>query len=152
MMGGVLEVKKEDILRMEVPSPGFLAKTEAEWTEDEKKQFKEYDKKCKELNEEKDKYRKEELKISNLLFSILIEEEINTRVEQLNQIMARKRKHKNQTAELVKTFKVQVESFRESYDDLVAEDKLLDRGFKKEFPDVPAHHVDQLYRLYKRRP
>ncbi|CAI9578726.1 unnamed protein product [Staurois parvus] len=71
---------------------------------------------------------------------------------QLNQILDRKRKQKNQTAELVKTFKVQVESFRESYDDLVAEDKLLDRGFKKEFSDVPAHHVDQLYRLYKRRP
>lgn len=41
-----------------MPNPGFLSKTEAEWTEDEKKQFKEYDKKCKELNEEKDKYRK----------------------------------------------------------------------------------------------
>ncbi|KAM5172544.1 cilia- and flagella-associated protein 43 [Mantella aurantiaca] len=192
MMGGVLEVKKEDILRMEVPGPGFLSKTEAEWTEDEKKQFKDYDKKCKELNEEKDKYRKileaemkkiqtsivettqafddvlmrlfekkvksemaiyqEELKISNLLFSILIEEEINMRAAQLNQILDRKRKQKNQTAELVKTFKVEVESFRESYDDLVAEDKLVDRGFKKEFSDVPAHHVEQLYRLYKRRP
>ncbi|XP_018407904.1 PREDICTED: cilia- and flagella-associated protein 43 [Nanorana parkeri] len=192
MMGGVLEVKKEDILRTEVSLPGFMSKTEAEWTEEEKKQFKEYDKKCKELNEEKDKYRKileaemkkiqtsimettqafddalmrlfekkvksemaiyqEELKISNLLFSILIEEEINTRVAQLNQILDRKRKQKNQTAELVKTFKAEVESFRESYDDLVAEDKLLDRGFKKEFSDVLAHHVDQLYRLYKRRP
>nr|DBA30891.1 TPA: hypothetical protein GDO54_006819 [Pyxicephalus adspersus] len=134
MMGGVLEVKKEDILRMEVLLPGFLSKTEAEWNEDEKKQFKEYDKKCKELNEEKDKYRKileaemkkiqasimettqafddvlmrlfekkvkcemaiyqEELKISNLLYSILIEEEINTRVAQLNQILDRKRKQK----------------------------------------------------------
>ncbi|XP_068133207.1 cilia- and flagella-associated protein 43 isoform X2 [Hyperolius riggenbachi] len=192
MMGGVLEVKKEDILRMEVPRPGFLVKTEAEWTEDEKKQFKDYDKKCKDLNEEKDKYRKileaemkkiqasimettqafddvltrlfekkvksemviyqEELKISNLVYSILIEEEINTRVAQLNQILDKKRKQKNQTAELVKTFKTQVESFRESYDDLVAEDKLLDRGFKKEFSDVSAHYVDQLYKLYKRRP
>ncbi|KAM4036639.1 cilia- and flagella-associated protein 43 [Anomaloglossus baeobatrachus] len=192
MMGGVLEVKKEDILRMEVTQPGFLAKAETEWTEDEKKQFKDYDKKCKELNEEKEKYRKlleaemkkiqasimettlafdeiltrlfekkvkcemviyqEELKISNLLLSILIEEEINIRAAQLNQIMAKKRKQKNQTSDLVKTFKMAVETFRESYDDLVAEDKLLDRGFKKEFSDVPAHHVDQLYKLYRKRP
>ncbi|XP_069620079.1 cilia- and flagella-associated protein 43 [Ranitomeya imitator] len=192
MMGGVLEVKKEDILRMEVTQPGFLAKAETEWSEDEKKQFKDYDKKCKELNEEKEKYRKileaemkkiqasimettltfdeiltklfekkvkcemvinqEELKISNLLFSILIEEEIHVRAAQLNQIMDKKRKQKNQTSDLVKTFKTAVESFQESYDDLVAEDKLLDRGFKKEFSDVPAHHVDQLYKLYRKRP
>ncbi|KAG8578874.1 hypothetical protein GDO81_010648 [Engystomops pustulosus] len=192
MMGGVLEVKKEDILRMEVPQPSFVSKAETEWTEDEKKQFKDYDKKCKDLSEEKEKYRKileaemkkiqvsimettvafdeiltklfekkvkcemviyqEELKISNLLFSILIEEEINIRAAQLNQVMDKKRKLKNQTADLVKTFKAAVESFRESYDDLVAEDKLLDRGFKKEFSDVPAHLVDQLYKLYRKRP
>ncbi|XP_075712589.1 cilia- and flagella-associated protein 43 isoform X2 [Rhinoderma darwinii] len=192
MMGGVLEVKKEDILRMEVAQPSFFSKAETEWTEDEKKHFKDYDRKCKELNEEKEKYRKileaevkkiqasimettlafdeilsrlfekkvkcemviyqEELKISNLLFSILIEEEINIRAAQQNQIMDKKRKQKNQTSDLVKTFKAAVESFRESYDDLVAEDKLLDRGFKKEFSDVPAHHVDQLYKLYKKRP
>ncbi|CAN2390323.1 hypothetical protein PRIEUP_LOCUS359, partial [Pristimantis euphronides] len=58
MMGGVLEVKKEDVLRMEVAQPVFLSKTETEWTEDEKKLFKDYEKKCKDLNEEKDKYRK----------------------------------------------------------------------------------------------
>ncbi|XP_075065290.1 cilia- and flagella-associated protein 43 isoform X2 [Mixophyes fleayi] len=192
MMGGVLEVKKEDILRTEVARPGFLSRAEAEWTEDEKKQFKDYDKKCKDLNEEKDKYRKileaemkkiqasimettqafddiltrlfekkvksemviyqEELKISNLLLSILIEDEINTRAAQLNHILGTKRKQKNETSELVKTFKADVEAFRESYDDLVAEDKLLDRGFKKEFSDIPPHYVDQLYKLYKRRP
>ncbi|XP_063784069.1 cilia- and flagella-associated protein 43 isoform X2 [Pseudophryne corroboree] len=192
MMGGVLEVKKEDILRTEVSRPGFLSRADAEWTEDEKKQFKDYDKKCKELNEEKDKYRKileaemkkiqtsimestqafddiltrffekkvktemviyqEELKIRNLLLSVLIEDEINTRAAQLNYILGTKRKQKNETSELVKTFKAEVEAFRESYDDLVAEDKLLDRGFKKEFSDIPAHYVDQLYKLYKRRP
>ncbi|KAM8974806.1 cilia- and flagella-associated protein 43 [Pelodytes ibericus] len=192
MMGGVLEVKKEDILRMEVPQPAFLSRSEAEWNEDERKQFKEYDKKCKELNEEKEKYRKileaemkkiqtsilestqgfddtltrlfekkvksemviyqEEMKISNLVFSILIEEEINTRLAQLNRILQQQRKQKSQTSEAVETFKAEVDEFRETYDNLVVEDKLLDRGFKKEFADVPAHHVDQLYKLYKRRP
>ncbi|KAM4748788.1 cilia- and flagella-associated protein 43 [Rhinophrynus dorsalis] len=192
MMGGVLEVKKEDILRTEILRPAFLSRAEAEWTEEEKKQFKEYDKKCKALNEEKEKYRKilesemkkiqssimestqafdeilaklferkvksemviyqEELKINNLLFSILIEEEINTRAAQLSHSLDTMRKQKSRTAEVVKTFKTQVDAFREAYDNLVAEDKLLDRGFKKEFMDIPAHHVDQLYKLYKRRP
>uniref|UniRef100_A0A6I8QPX9 Cilia- and flagella-associated protein 43 n=2 Tax=Xenopus tropicalis TaxID=8364 RepID=A0A6I8QPX9_XENTR len=192
MMGGVLEVKKEDILRMEVPQPGFIARAEAEWTDEEKKQFKEYEKKCKDLSEEKEKYSKvleaemkklqlsviettqsfddvlarlfekkvksemaiyqEELKINNLLFSLLIEEEINTRVAHLAHILDKKRKQKNQTAEIVKSFKTQVLAFRESYDNLVAEDKLLDRGFKKEFSDITSYQVDQLYKLYKRRP
>uniref|UniRef100_A0A8C5N2I0 Cilia- and flagella-associated protein 43 n=1 Tax=Leptobrachium leishanense TaxID=445787 RepID=A0A8C5N2I0_9ANUR len=192
MMGGVLEVKKEDILRMDVPPPTFISRPEEDWNEDERKQFKEYDKKYKELSEEKEKYRKvleaemkkiqssimestqgfddtltklfqkkvktemviyqEEMKISNLMFSILIEEEINTRITQLNNIMKTKRKQKTQTSETVKTFKTGVDEFKESYENLVAEDKLLDRGFKKEFSDIPVHHVDQLYKLYKRRP
>eukprot|EP00074_Homo_sapiens_P078203 XP_011538502.1 cilia- and flagella-associated protein 43 isoform X9 [Homo sapiens] len=58
MMGGVLEVKKEDILRMVIPQPAFMAKPDAVWTEEERKQFKDYEKKVKELNEERDKYRK----------------------------------------------------------------------------------------------
>ncbi|KAM4675995.1 cilia- and flagella-associated protein 43 [Discoglossus pictus] len=192
MMGGVLEMKKEDILRMEVPRPLVLIKPEAEWSEDEKKLFKEYDKKCKDLNEEKEKYRKsleaemkkiqstnmestqafdevltklftrkvksemviyqEEMKICNLIFTILIEEEMNARISQLNFVLEKKRKEKNQASELVKTIKAEVDAFRESYDNSVAEDKLLDRGFRKEFSDVPAHLVDQLYKLYKRRP
>ncbi|KAL6035111.1 hypothetical protein STEG23_025975, partial [Scotinomys teguina] len=58
MMGGVLEVKKEDILRMVIPQPAFMAKADALWSEEERKQFKDYEKKVKELNEERDKYRK----------------------------------------------------------------------------------------------
>ncbi|XP_014306754.2 cilia- and flagella-associated protein 43-like, partial [Myotis lucifugus] len=58
MMGGVLEVKKEDILRMVIPQPAFMAKPDAIWTEEERKQFKDYEKKVRELNEERDKYRK----------------------------------------------------------------------------------------------
>ncbi|KAE8614824.1 hypothetical protein XENTR_v10008322 [Xenopus tropicalis] len=189
----VLNLKKIEAVDLkEVPQPGFIARAEAEWTDEEKKQFKEYEKKCKDLSEEKEKYSKvleaemkklqlsviettqsfddvlarlfekkvksemaiyqEELKINNLLFSLLIEEEINTRVAHLAHILDKKRKQKNQTAEIVKSFKTQVLAFRESYDNLVAEDKLLDRGFKKEFSDITSYQVDQLYKLYKRRP
>ncbi|KAK1164357.1 cilia- and flagella-associated protein 43 isoform X1 [Acipenser oxyrinchus oxyrinchus] len=192
MMGGVLEVKKEDILKMEIPQPEFMSKPEAQWLEDEKKQFKEYEKKVKELNEEREKYRKtleaemkklqtsikdstqvfdetlsrlferkvksemviyqEELKIANLVFSIVIEEELVNRETELNHLLDKTRKMKHASAEELKNCKAQVDAFRETYDNIVAEDKLLDRGFRKEFFDVPTSMVDQLYKLYKRRP
>nr|XP_015203067.1 PREDICTED: cilia- and flagella-associated protein 43 [Lepisosteus oculatus] len=192
MMGGVLEVKKEDILKMEIPQPEFMSKPDLQWTEEEKKCFKEYEKKVKELLEEQEKYRKaleaemkklqssikdstqafdealtrlferkvksemviyqEELKIANLVYSILIEEELVNREKELNYKLEKTRKMRNEIAEEVKKCKEEVDAFRENYDNVVAEDKLLDRGFRKEFGDVPAHLVDHLYKLFKRRP
>ncbi|KAK2921789.1 hypothetical protein Q8A73_001274 [Channa argus] len=59
MMDGVLEVKKDDILQMEIPLPEFvLTKPEIQWSDEEKKVHKEFEKKTKELNEEKEKYKK----------------------------------------------------------------------------------------------
>lgn len=46
----------------------------------------------------------------------------------------------------------QVEEYQESYDGVTAEDKLLERGFKRDFSDVPLSMVDHLYKLFKRRP
>ncbi len=48
--------------------------------------------------------------------------------------------------------KKQVEAYREQYDILVAEDKVMDKAFKREFHDVSAVQVDQLYKLFRRRP
>lgn len=60
MMGGVLEIKKEDELKKDVPLPTFMqvGKESEDWTEDEQKVYKEYERKVKELNEEREKYRK----------------------------------------------------------------------------------------------
>ena len=46
-MGGVLEVKKEDELKKDVPPPQFVVdeKPDDEWSEDEMRLFKEYEKK-----------------------------------------------------------------------------------------------------------
>ncbi|XP_038613465.1 cilia- and flagella-associated protein 43 [Tachyglossus aculeatus] len=191
MMGGVLEVKKEDILKMEIPQPAFMAKAESLWNEEEKKQFKEYEKKVKELNEEREKYKKaleselkklqnsvqestqafdemlkllfkkkvksemvinqEEFKITNLVFSLLLDEELNTRELALNNYLERKHEEKVRSAEAVQMAKKQVDAFRETYDNLVAEDKVLERGFRKEFSEIPSHQVDILYKLFKRR-
>ncbi|XP_054839059.1 cilia- and flagella-associated protein 43 [Eublepharis macularius] len=192
MMNGVLEIKKEDILKMEIPPPSFASKPEALWNEDEKKIYKEYEKKVKELNEEREKHRKiletelrklqssvqettqtfdeivsrlfdkkvksemviyqEELKITNLLYSLLLDEELSTREAGLNHYLEKKRKEKMSTSDAVKTARAQVDAHREAYDILIAEDKLMERGFRKEFSDVPTHHIDHLLKLYKRRP
>ncbi|XP_058292027.1 cilia- and flagella-associated protein 43 isoform X4 [Hylobates moloch] len=192
MMGGVLEVKKEDILRMVIPQPAFMAKPDAVWTEEERKQFKDYEKKVKELNEERDKYRKsleaelkklqnsiqestqafdehlkrlferrvkaemvtnqEELKISNLAFSLLLDEELSSREKFLNNYLTRKQHEKGQTSEAVRKSREDLDVYKEHYDNLLAEDKVMDRSFKKEFSEIPGHQVDILYKLFKRRP
>ncbi|XP_053162414.1 cilia- and flagella-associated protein 43 isoform X2 [Hemicordylus capensis] len=192
MMGGVLEVKKEDILKMEIPVPAFVKKEEALWNEEEKKLFKEYEKKVKELNEEREKHRKiletelrklqnsvqettqtfdeivnrlfekkvhtemviyqEELKIANILYSLLLDEELSTREAGLQHYLEKKRKEKIFSNEALKASRAEVESYRDTYDIVIAEDKLMERGFRKEFSDLPIHHIDQLFKLYKRRP
>ncbi|XP_067277323.1 cilia- and flagella-associated protein 43 isoform X2 [Pseudorasbora parva] len=192
MMGGVLELKKEDVLRMEVPQPEFMSKPETQWTEEERKSFKEFEKKVKELREEQEKYRKtletemkklltsikeatqvfderltnlferkvksemviyqEELKIANLVHSIQTEEEILSREKQLSLKLEKARILKNEIGEELKKHRETFDEFREAYDNTVSEDKLLDKGFRKEFFDIPGHIIDQLYKLYKRRP
>ena len=61
MMGGVLEVKKEDELKKDVPPPPFVAeaKPEDEWSEEEQRLFKEFEKKVKDLAEEREKFKKQ---------------------------------------------------------------------------------------------
>lgn len=192
MMGGVLELKKEDILRMEIPQPEFTSKPEIQWTEEERKSFKEYEKKAKELSEEQEKYKKilesemkkllasikeatqafdekltklfqrkvksemviyqEELKIATLVYSIQTEEEILNREKQLTIKLEKARMLKNKIGEELKKQRDVVDEYRDIYDSAVTEDKLLEKGFRKEFYDVPGHIVDELYKLYKRRP
>ncbi|KFO69529.1 WD repeat-containing protein 96, partial [Cuculus canorus] len=163
MMGGVLEVKKEDILKMDIPPPPFLSKPEHVWNEEEKRIFREYEIKVKELNEEKEEYRRaledelkkleasiqettqnfdeivcklserkvksemviyqEELKIVNLVYALLLDEELDSRKAGLHNFLAKKEKEKK-----------------------------LECGFTKEFADLPAHLLNELAQLYKQRP
>ncbi|XP_041368827.1 cilia- and flagella-associated protein 43-like isoform X2 [Gigantopelta aegis] len=193
MMGGVLEVKKEDELKKDIPKPQFmLNKNESEWTEEEQKLFKEYEKKVKDLQEEREKYRKqletelrklqamicdgmagfddtlnqlflrkikimmviyqEELKINRLRFSLLLEEELEVRQLELNRLLTHKRQMKHLAYEAYTESKKNVDNFRDEYDILTAEDKVLDKSFKREFPDVSATMLDHLARLFRKRP
>ncbi|KAK2824393.1 hypothetical protein Q5P01_021568 [Channa striata] len=193
MMDGVLEVKKDDILQMEIPPPEFVfTKPEIQWSDEEKKVHKEFEKKTKELNEEKEKFKKlletelkklqaatrdaterfdetltrlfekkvkcemaiyqEELKIAYLDYSVLIEKEMVNRELELKLKLEKTLAHKDKILQEVKRQEEELQLFQESYDTIVAEDKVLDKEFRKEFFDVPAHVVDQLYKLFKRRP
>jgi hypothetical protein len=55
-------------------------------------------------------------------------------------------------AEAFAESKKNVDAFRNDYEILVAEDKVMDKAFKREFSDVSAVYVDQLYKLFRRRP
>lgn len=193
MMGGVLEIRKEDELKKDIPIPLFMQqKEQTDWTEEEQKMHKEYERKVKELNEEREKFRKqletelrklqsliaegmatfdealnqlflkkikvmmviyqEELKILRIRFSLLMEEELETREQALSNKLRHKSKLKALASEAVHEARSNLEDFRNEYDILVAEDKVLDKAFKREFHDVSAIQADQLYKLFRKRP
>ncbi|NXW55762.1 CFA43 protein, partial [Eurystomus gularis] len=192
MMGGVLEVKKEDILKMDIPPPPFISKPEHVWNDEEKKIFEEHEKKVKQLNEEKGKYRRalenelkkledsiqettqnfdeivcklsekkvklemviyqEELKIVNLIYALLLDEELDVRETGLHNFLTKKKKEKVKTARTIQTTKNKIEAYIDTYEHAIGEEKKLECDFTKEFADVPANLFDELFQLYKHRP
>ena len=94
----------------------------------------------------------EELKILRLLVSILTEDELDKQEEELNRRMEQLKERKAQTSSALAEAKREVDNFRESYEMFQVEDKSLDKGFKREFADLDPHTVEQLYKLFKRRP
>ncbi|XP_077585258.1 cilia- and flagella-associated protein 43 [Stigmatopora nigra] len=193
MMDGVLEVKKESLLKAEVPEPDFVqGKPNNEWTDEEKKQFKEFEKNVKEMNAEKDKYRKlleneikglqkntkeaterfddglkklferkiksdmaicqEELKIKTLNYSILMEKVLKNEEMELVQKLKAMAAQKKKMEEGLRKFENECAEFQESHENIIADDKNQDKDFRKEFSNLHKAHVDQLYKLFKRRP
>lgn len=94
----------------------------------------------------------EELKVLRLTASIIAEEELNLREEHLVYVLDEKKHHKGRLANALSQAKREMELFREEYDALSAEDKALEKGFKRDFSDQDTLTVDQLYKLFKRRP
>ncbi|XP_057704816.1 cilia- and flagella-associated protein 43 isoform X2 [Corythoichthys intestinalis] len=157
MMDGVLEVKKESLLKAEVPEPEFIqGKPNNEWTDEEKKQFKEYEKKVKEFATEKEKYRKSlENEIKGL--QKLTKEATERFDEGLKKLFERKIKSdmaicQKKMEEDLQKFEKECTLFQESHENIVADDKNQDKDFRKEFSNLHKAHVDQLYKLFKRRP
>ncbi|KAM9012129.1 cilia- and flagella-associated protein 43 isoform 1-T2 [Ara ararauna] len=192
MMGGVLEVKKEDILKMDIPPPAFISKPEHVWTDEEKKKFRDYEKKVKELNEEKENYRmsledelekleasiqettqnfdetvrklsekkvklemviyQEELKIVNLVYALMLDEELGTRETGLHNFLMKKEKEKVKTARTIQMTKSKIESYIDIYENAVVQEKNVESSFAREFADVPADFLEELLQLYRQRP
>ncbi|XP_024152619.1 cilia- and flagella-associated protein 43 isoform X2 [Oryzias melastigma] len=94
----------------------------------------------------------EELKITYLVDSVLEDEDMRNRELQLKSKLEEILAQKVGTGEEVKTHQDEVQRFQEMYDSIVAEDKELDKNFRKDFLNVPNTLVDQLYKLFKRRP
>ncbi|XP_040418844.1 cilia- and flagella-associated protein 43 isoform X2 [Cygnus olor] len=192
MMGGVLEIQKEDILKIDIPPPPFISKPEHEWNDQEMKIFREYEEKVKELNEEKEKHRRalenewkkleasiqetthnfdetvcklferkvnlemviyqEELKIVNLIYSLLLDEEMDTREAGLQHFFMKKQKENVNITRTIQTTKRKIEFYSDAYENAIAEDENLECGFRTDFADVPADLLDELFQLYKCRP
>ena len=84
--------------------------------------------------------------------SILIDEELESREEELFNYLEIKTNEKQEGTLAVGNAKRQVDVFRDTYETLVADDRTLDKMFRKEFNDLEVHTIDVLYRLFKRRP
>ncbi|XP_053839965.1 cilia- and flagella-associated protein 43 [Vidua macroura] len=192
MMGGVLEIRREDILKMDIPPPDFISRPEDLWTEEEKKVFEEYEKKVNELNEDKEEYRQflrnewnkleasikettqnfdeivcklsekklksqmviyqEELKIVNLIYALLLDEELDTREAGLHKFLMKKKKEKVKGARQILTAKYGVEAYTGTYKDALHKEKSLEHGFMKQFAHIPGDLFEELLQLYKHRP
>ncbi|KAL9846804.1 cilia- and flagella-associated protein 43 isoform 3-T3 [Geothlypis trichas] len=192
MMGGVLELRREDVLKMDIPPPDFLSRPEDLWTEEEKKVFEEYEKKVKELDEEKEDYRQflrnewskieasikettqnfdeivhklsekklksqmviyqEELKIVNLIYTLLLDEELDTREAGLHKFLIKKKKEKVKGARKILSAKRAVEACTGPYKEALHEEKNLEHGFMKLFAHTPGNLFEELLQLYKHRP
>ncbi|XP_061693101.1 cilia- and flagella-associated protein 43 isoform X3 [Syngnathoides biaculeatus] len=136
----------------EVPERVFVVddseiKAEKYLTPEEEKE-----KERKRLEEQKRLAAKEELKIKTLNYSVLMEEVMRNEEIDLAQKLKETSAQRKKKADDLEKFEKEVESFQESYDNLVADDKAQDKDFRKEFASVHKAHVDQLYKLFKRRP
>ncbi|XP_066933494.1 cilia- and flagella-associated protein 43-like [Clytia hemisphaerica] len=94
----------------------------------------------------------EELKIVRLAASILIDEELENAEFELLANLDKKKEEKQQSSLAVGDARRAVEQFKDSYEMLVADDKTLDKMFRKEFSELDTHTIDVLYRLFKKRP
>ena len=94
----------------------------------------------------------EELKIVRLTASMLKDDQLEERVRELLSQLDTKKDEKQQSTLAVANARKEIEAFRDDYEMLVADDKTLDKMFRKEFSDLDTHTVDVLYRLFKRRP
>ncbi|XP_075245567.1 cilia- and flagella-associated protein 43-like isoform X2 [Convolutriloba macropyga] len=194
MMGGVLEIRKEDELKKDVPIPAFMlaGKLETEYTAEEKQAKAEYERKVAELQDEREKFYKQleaelrklqltnsdseqsfddqlsqlfskkvqieiavfhqELKIVRMQQSLLLEEQLEREEQHLLNELEAVKEEKLRAVANQRIANNELQDYREKYENIVAEDRVLDRNFRKEFSECSAAMIDALQKQYKRRP
>ncbi|KAL3319726.1 Cilia- and flagella-associated protein 43 [Cichlidogyrus casuarinus] len=194
MMGGVLEVRREDELKKDITKPVFiqLNKPENEWTDEENVEYNEYLEKCRLWEEERDKHKKfleaeakrilqtiedikgkfnelfldlfnqwiqyhsailhEEFKIERLQRNLLNLELVRFKIYLITDRKSKARERVLKAGEIQREARQLLDKVQEDYDILVAEDKLLEKSFKKDFSDVTPHILDFLSKSLKKRP
>lgn len=81
-----------------------------------------------------------------------MKEELDTREQQLLKDLEEKTLLKQNSSNLVAEAKREADVSKDSYEIIVAEDKSLDKNFRREFAEQDQHTIDVLYKLFKRRP
>jgi WD40 repeat protein len=93
----------------------------------------------------------EELKILRLSVALLVEEEIKVREDELEGSLTNKKNEKFKLSNMLMETKRKVDEYQEYYEQIMSEDKELERNFRKDFADCDPH-TDVLFKLFRRRP
>ncbi|VDM35377.1 unnamed protein product [Hydatigera taeniaeformis] len=194
MMGGVLEVRREDELKKDIPIPAVVlaGKQEHEMTVEEKKIYRNYLQACKNLEEEREKYRKylegemrkneaaieetkaminedivklfhtyikyeigiemEDLKVRKLRASILQARELENEAKLYAQTKTHIEAKVVKLNSIIQQAKELTEKLQEDVELITVEDRMMERGFRKEFYDVHGVTYDIIHKAFKRRP
>ncbi|KAL5112964.1 Cilia and flagella-associated protein 43 [Taenia crassiceps] len=194
MMGGVLEVRREDELKKDIPVPKFVmaGKQEHEMTAEEKKIYGKYIQACKELEEEREKYRKyleaevkkneasieetkvlinedvvnlfqtylkyeiaikmEDLKVRKLRASILQARELENEAKLYAQTKSQIESKVAKLSNIIQQAKDLIEKLQEDVELITVEDRMMEKGFRKDFHDVHGAMYDIIHKAFKRRP
>ncbi|KAI5065903.1 hypothetical protein GOP47_0018527 [Adiantum capillus-veneris] len=135
MMGGKLEHKKEEVaVEVEIEKPAWMLGNPKTFTKEQIKEIKEFDAKLKVIKEDKEKKQRAH------------EFEMRKLKNDIQDLM------NGFDASLLELFdqRLQVDDFKSKYETAVAEDKTMDRNFKKEFSDC-GDMITVLYRHYRKR-
>ena len=87
-----------------------------------------------------------------LAASISYDEEMAIKEQRLIEELDQLKEEKQHSSSFVSKVQSDLDSFRTSYENLLAEDKYLEKIFRKEFPELDQFTVDALYKLFKKRP
>lgn len=86
-----------------------------------------------------------------LFNSLIVDNELETFENQLNHKLDRLKDQKKEITQEIQQIKKSLDSYREEFDILSAEEKSQDKAFLREFSDVSTGVRDQLIRLFKKR-